>query len=439
MNLGLLTILLFGTFIVCLISGFPVAFALGGVSFLYAIFLWGSQSVMMSAYSTLDVMANFIMVAIPLFVLMGNILGKSGVAENLFKTLYLWLGPIRGGLAITVVLVGALMAAMVGVIGASIFTIGIIAIPAMQQRGYDKHMIMGPLMSGCALAQLIPPSTLMLAYAAVTELSAGRMFIGGIMPGLLLAGLYSTFIAIRVGLKPELGPPIPVEDRVNLWQKVVSLKATILPIFIIVGVLGSIFAGVATPTEAASVGVIGAFICAAINRRLTWGVIKESLYNTLRITGMIIWIVLGAHIFSRFYIAMGAAHLIEETVVRLAINPWWVIIGMQVILIILGMLLEDMGIIMITAPIFNPIVIALGFDPLWFSIVFMINLQISQLTPPFGFSLFYGKALMPEESMGMLWRSIIPFVPLQTIGLVTCMIFPKIITWLPTLMFALRG
>ncbi len=439
MNLGLLTILLFGTFIVCLISGFPVAFGLGGVSFAYAIFLWGPQSVMMGAYSTYDVMVNFVMVAIPLFVLMGNILGKSGVAGNLFQTLYLWLGPIRGGLAITVVLVGALMAAMVGVIGASIFTIGIIAIPAMQQRGYDKHMIMGPLMSGCALAQLIPPSTLMLAYAAVTELSAGRMFIGGIMPGLLLAGLYSTFIAIRVGLKPELGPPIPVEDRVNLWQKVVSLKATILPIFIIVGVLGSIFAGVATPTEAASVGVIGAFICAAINRRLTWGVIKESLYNTLRITGMIIWIVLGAHIFSRFYIAMGAAHLIEETVVRLAINPWWVIIGMQVILIILGMLLEDMGIIMITAPIFNPIVIALGFDPLWFSIVFMINLQISQLTPPFGFSLFYGKALMPEESMGMLWRSIIPFVPLQTIGLVTCMIFPKIITWLPTLMFALRG
>ena len=423
----------------CLVLGFPVAFGLGGVSFLYAIILWGPESVLMGAYSTYDMMVNFVLIAIPLFVLMGNILGKSRVAEDLFDTLYLWLGPLRGGLSMSVVVLGTAMGAMVGVIGASIFTIGVIAIPSMQRRNYDKHIIMGPLMAGSALAQLIPPSTLMLAYAAVTELSLGRMFIGGILPGLLLATLYIVYIGIRTGLKPELAPPLAPEERGTWGQKIASLKAAILPLFIITSVMGSIFFGIATPTEAASVGVIGALICAGIHRKLTWTVVQDSLRSTIMVTGMIVWIILGAHIFTRFYIAMGAAHLIQDAVLTSGLSPWIIIIGMQLILVVLGMLLEDMAIIMIAAPIFNPIVISLGFDPLWFAIVFMINLQISQLTPPFGFCLFYGKALMPEENMSMLWRSIIPFVPLQFVGLISCMIFPKIITWLPSLMFQLRG
>jgi len=438
MDIGLLTIILFGSLVLCLLSGLPVAFGLGGVAMFYSLILWGPESLLIGAYAIYNTCWEFLLVAVPLFVLMGNILGKSGISENLFRTLYLWLGPTRGGLAMAVVVMGALMGAMVGVVGASIMTIGILAIPAMQKRNYDKGMIMGPLMAGAALAQLIPPSVNMLIYAAVTELSAGKMFMGGLFPGLLLAGLYITYIGIRVGLNPKLGPPLAVEDRVTLRQKFIASKTVILPIVIIVSVLGSIFLGVATPTEAASVGAVGAFVCAMVNRKLNWQILKAALFDTMKLCGMIMWILAGASIFARFYIAMGAATLIEESILELGLSPWWILIATQVTLIFLGMLMEDMAIIMIAAPIFSPIIVALGFDPLWFSIVFMINLQISLLTPPYGFCLFYGKALVPEEGMGMLWRSIIPFLPLQLIGLATCMLFPKIITWLPDLMFQVR-
>lgn len=437
MDVLTLTAILFGSFVVALVLGLPVAFSLGFVGVFYALILWGPESVLMSAFSSWSTMWNFILIAIPLFILMGNLLEKSGVAEKLFETLYLWLGPLTGGLAIGVVLIGAIMGAMVGLIGASIFTIGLIAIPAMRKRNYEKHMIMGPLMAGATLAQLIPPSTLMLTYAAVTQISAGKIFIGGVIPGIILASLFSLFIFIRCRLNPELAPPIAVEDRGTWGQKFSSLTSVILPVFIIVSVIGSIFLGLATPTEAAAVGVMGAALSAALHRKLTWEVVKNSVVNSTKLFGMIMWILIGADIFSRFYIAMGASYLITELVFGLEINPWLVMISMQILLIFLGMVMEDMAIIMIAAPIFSPIIIGLGFDPLWFAIIFMINLQISQLTPPYGFALFYGKTLVPEESMGMIWRSVIPFVPLQLIGLVLCMVFPQLATWLPNLMFRL--
>jgi len=435
MNIGLLTVALFGSLFVCLVTGFPIAFGLGGVAMLYALTIWGPQSLLLGAYGFYDAMWNFLLIAIPLFILMGNVLARSGVSNRLFDTLFLWLGPIRGGLAITLILVGAVMGAMVGIIGASIATLGVVAIPAMTARRYDKKIMFGSLMSGGALASLIPPSCAMIVYSSITEVSVGKMFMGGVIPGLILAGLYITYIGIRSNLKPELAPALAVEERVSFKQKVIALKSVVLPASVIISVIGSIFFGVATPTEASSVGVAGAVICAAANRRLNWQVIKESTYSTVKLLGMIVWILIGANIFSRFYIAMGAVTLIETMVVELHLSPWWILIVMQLILIVMGMVMEDWAIIMIAGPIFSPIAVALGFDPLWFSILFMINLEIAVLTPPFGFCLFYAKALAPEEDMGLFWRAIIPFVPLQIVGLGLCMGFPQLILWLPTLMF----
>lgn len=433
MSIEVLTILLFGSLIVCMVTGFPIAFGLGGIGIIYGLWLWGPQSLLAGAFACYDTAWSWLLIAIPLFILMGNILAKSGVTDNLFGTLYLWLGGLRGGLAIALILVAAVIGAMNGLIGAAIVAMGIVAIPAMTKRNYDRKIIMGSLMAGGALSALIPPSVTMLVYASVSEISVGKLFMGGIIPGFILAGAYGLMLGIRIGLRPELGPPIAVESRGSLGQKVASLKYVILPIFLILAVLGSIFAGIATPTEASAVGVVGAIICAAVNRRLNWTVVKDSCYASMSLLGIIVWILIGATCFTRFYTAMGAAHLIEEAVMGLGLSLWWVLIGMQVVLILLGMIMEDLAIVMIAAPIFCPIVINLGFDPLWFAILFLINMQIAVLTPPYGFCLFYAKALVPEESMGLLWRSIIPFVPLQVAVLALCMAFPQLILWVPGL------
>jgi tripartite ATP-independent transporter DctM subunit len=438
MSIGILTLILFSTLLLCLLSGFPIAFGLGGVAVIYSLILWGPQSLLISSYAAYDTLWNFLLVAIPLFILMGNVLAKSGIGEALFSAVYLWLGSLRGGLAITLVVVAALMGAMVGVIGASIITLGLVAIPAMKKRGYDEQLILGTLMAGGALASLIPPSCAMLVYGALTEVSVGQMFMGGVIPGLLLAALYIIYIFVRTSLNPKLAPAMPFEERVNFKQKVFALKGVILPIAIILAVIGSIFFGVATPTEAASIGAVGAFVAAAVNHRLSGQIVKESLLDTAKLVGMVVWILVGANLFSRFYLAMGASHLIENLVLGLQVSPFWVVIMMQVILIVMGMFMEDWALIMICAPIFSPIVVALGFDPLWFSIIFIINMQLAVLTPPYGFCLFYAKALVPDKGMMLLWRSIIPFIPLQIAGLALSMLFPKLILWLPSLMFKVQ-
>jgi tripartite ATP-independent transporter DctM subunit len=304
----------------------------------------------------------------------------------------------------------------------------------MLKQGYDKHLSYGAIMAGGCLGVLIPPSVQMVVYASLAEQSVGRMLLGGLFPGLVLSTIYILYIGIRTASNPSLGPGLPPEERVSWSRKLAATKSLLLPILVVLSVLGAIFLGIATPTEAGAVGCIGVLICAAVYHRLNWQLVKEVVFSTLKIFGMVFWVLVGAACFNQFYLAMGAASLVKGLLAGVEINPWIIVILMQVILILLGMVMEDLAIMVIAAPIFTPVVISLGFDPLWFGVIFVVNMQIAMLTPPFGFANFYMKGLLPEENMAEFYRSTYPFVGLQIIGLSLCMAFPSIILWLPNMM-----
>lgn len=334
------------------------------------------------------------------------------------------------------IVICTLMAAMSGVSAAAVLTMGVIALPAMMKRGYDKSLAMGSITAGGALGQLIPPSILMVIYGGVAGVSVGKLFMGGLFPGLLLAGLFIVYIAIRSFFQKDIAPAMPEKERREItWnQKFVSLKSIILPALLIIGVLGSIFKGIATPTEAAAIGAGGSIICGLIYRRLNWNIIRAASLNTLKSTCMVMWIMMASSVFVSFYFSVGGDDFVKETLLGMEINRWFIIIGMQAVLFVLGCLLDPAGIVMLCTPLFLPIVITLGFDPLWFGVLFIVNLEMAYLTPPFGYNLFYLKSVVPEEvSMGDIYRSVLPFVLLQMIALIICMMFPQVILWLPGL------
>ncbi len=437
MSIGLLTLSLFLSLILIFAAGLPVAFSLASVVMVFAFFLWGPAAFGILLHATWSSMRAWVLVAIPLFILIGNILQHSGVAGAAYAMIHKWMGPIKGGLAMGTVLMCTAIAAMVGVIGAGVITMGIIALPAMIEQKYDRKLAMGSIMTGGALGALIPPSIAMILFANITRQSVGQMFAGGIIPGLVLSGLYITYIAVRCARDPQMGPAVPPEEKVTWREKFTAGRAAILPIIIIIGVLGSIFTGAATPTEAAAVGVVGALISAVIYRRFSWVILKNSVYDSLRLAGMVMWILIGASCFTRFYMGMGAADLIKGMVMASGLSPWAVLILMQLSLMGLGMIMEDYAIVLVAAPIYTPLIVALGFNPLWFGILFMVNLQIAYLTPPFGFALFYMKGLVSDRGIPMseVWCAVLPFIPLQIIGLVLVMVFPELALWLPGVFF----
>ena len=432
MNVGLVTLLLFGSLLVLLAVGMPVAFALAGVTVVYGYLLFGPKSFFIIATHVYGSMVNAILLAIPLFFLMAHMLQHSGIADELYGAVHQWMGGLRGGLAIGTVIICTLFAAMSGISGAATVAMGLIALPAMLKRNYDKRIAVGCIAAGGVLGILIPPSVIMILYAMIARESVGGMFFGGVIPGLVLSSMFITYIGVRSAFQPHMGPPVPPEERVNLRAKIISIKSIILPLMLIVLVLGSIYTGAATPTEAAGVGALGAFICAAIHRRLNWRVILDTLVGTFKVTGMVMWIVAAAAAFNGLYIALGAQGLIIEVVTGLPVSPWAILIGMQVVLFFFGMIMDDFAIVMLCAPIFVPIVRTLGFDTLWFGILFIVNMQMAFLTPPFGYNLFYLRGVAPKGvTMGDIYRSIIPFVGLQALGLVLVMIFPRLALWLP--------
>jgi tripartite ATP-independent transporter DctM subunit len=437
MNIELITLILFVALILVLFSGLPLAFALGGLALISSYFLWGPKSMLLIAVQSWGVMNSYFLVAIPLYIFMANLLQRSGIIEDLFTVMQIWFGPLRGGLAIGTIVICTLMAAMTGVVGAAVATMGILALPAMLNRKYDKRIALGAICAGGTLGILIPPSVITIVYAVTAGVSIGHMFMGGIFPGILLSALFIIYVAVRCWLQPELGPAPSVEERrkYKLVDKFVALRGVILPILLIFGVLGSIYAGIATPTEAAGIGCVGAIISAAIYRKLTWENLKESVYATAKITAMILWITIGARCFISVFSAVGGDELVTDFVTGLALNRWVILILIQVMLVFLGLFLDEIGIILLTVPIFLPIIKSLNFDPVWFGILFLVNAQMDYITPPFGYTLFYLRGVAPEGvTMGDIYRSVIPFVILQAIGLGLCMIFPDIILWLPSMM-----
>ena len=437
MSIEFTELIMFVSLVVLLLTGMPLAFVLGGLAMVFSYFLWGPNSMLLVALQGWRVMTTYSFVAIPLYIFMAVILQRSGIIEDLFTVMRMWFGPLRGGLAIGTVVICTLMAAMTGIVGAAVATMGILALPAMLSRNYDKRIALGCICAGGTLGILIPPSVITVVYAVTAGVSIGKMFMGGVGPGLLLSCLFITYIAVRCWLQPELGPAPSKQEReqYSFKVKLIALRAVILPILLIIGVLGSIYAGIASPTEAAGVGSVGAIISAAIYRKLTWENIKESVYSTAKTTAMILWITIGARCFISVFSAVGGDELILNFVSGLAVNRWIILILIQLMLVFLGLFLDEIGIILLCVPIFLPIIKTLNFDPVWFGILFLVNAQMDYITPPFGYTLFYLKGVAPKTvTMGNIYRAIIPFVLLQAIGLALCMIFPQIVLWLPNLM-----
>ncbi len=434
MGIEVITLLLFTSLLFLLAIGVPVGFALGSLSVVFTVLLWGPAG-LGNIPLVIFRQASPVLLALPLFLLMASVLERSGIADALYEAIYRWTDFLAGGLAMGTVLICTIFAAMSGVSGAATVSMGLIAIPSMLKRGYNKHLATGSVAAGGVLGIVIPPSVIMIIYASITRVSVGRLFFGGIVPGVLIACMHMAYIGMKCARNPELGPPVPPEERVNVSEKLTSLKSLILPACLILLVLGVIYLGVATPTEAAGIGAFGAFVCAAVYGKLNWKLVNGAIRSTLKITCMVMWVVAAATIFNSLFIAVGGRDLIITVMAGLGVSPWIILIGMHIFLFFAGMVMDDYAIVMLAAPIFAPVAVALGFDPIWFGILFILNKQMSYLTPPYGFNLFYLKGIVPKGiSMGDIYRSVIPFIVIQAIGMVLVMLFPKLATWLPSLL-----
>ncbi len=436
MSIEWITVLMIGLFMAILAAGLPLAFATGAVAVIFAIGLFGVESLNLIVSRVFTLMGNYVLVSVPLFILMACILERAGVAEDLFSAVHVWSGRVRGGLAVAVIISCAIMAAMVGVIGAEVVTMGVVALPAMLSRHYDKDLALGSICAGGGLATLIPPSVVFIMYGLTAGVSVGQLYMAGVVPGLLLSGFFIAYIVIRCYLQPHLAPAASEAERnIPLAQKVALLRGLILPGLVAFGVLGSLYLGLATPTEAAGVGCVGAFLSAAVNRRLTWENISRAIADTTRVTCMLYWLFFGASALIGVYTLAGGTNFMKQTITALPIGPWGILALMMIIWIILGCLIDWIGILLLTAPIFVPIIESLGFNSVWFGVLFCMNMQISYLSPPFGPAVFYLKGVTPPEiTIGDIFHSIWPFMALQVTALVIVMAFPRIALWLPSLM-----
>jgi len=446
MSVEFITIAMFGLMFLLLVSGLPLAFGLGAIGFAFTIWLWGGPAATgMVVFTTYGVMRMFLLIAIPLFIFMGIILEISGIADDLYDAIYKWMGGLKGGLGMGTIAICALIAAMVGVSGAATVTMGLIALPSMIKRGYNKIMVTGAIQAGGALGFLIPPSIIAIIYGMLARVSVGKLFAAGVGPGFMLAIFYIIYIGVRCRLQPHLGPALPPEDRASWREKFISLRGLILPGILITMVLGFIILGITSPTEASAVGAAGALICAALHRRLSWSILNEAVIRTARVTGIILWVVVGALAFSTVYDGLGAAKMVEAFIGGLPLGPYGILILMQLSFFVLGTMLDDTAILFITLPIYVPLITFLGFDPIWFGILYIINMQMAFLTPPFGYTLFYMLGIVKdlyrtgtiseEITIGDVYRSVWPFVAMQGVGLVIVIIFPQIAMWLPELIF----
>ena len=416
-----------------------MSFTLGASSIVAALVYGGPKMLAFTATQIYAGMTSSVLIAIPLFVFIANLLEKSGIADDMYKAVQQWLAPLPGALAITTVGVCTIIAAISGIAAAGVVTMGIIALPIMLKHGYNKSIVIGPIMAGGALGILIPPSVVFVLYGMLTKTSIGRLFAGGLVPGLILSAFYMTYIGVRCHFRPELGPPLPPGERVSLKEKMSLTKGLIAPVVLIFAILGSIFGGIASPTEAAAIGSAASVACVAIRGKLSWKLLKEACARTLALSSMVMWIIFGASMFSCIFISLGTARLIRETLMGLEIAPVLLILLMQLSYLLLGCIAEEVTMLSLTVPIYAPILSALGFDPVWFGVLFLLNLQIGYLTPPFGYCLFFMKGVAPPEiDISDIYRSILPFISIAWCILLLVMFCPQIALWLPNTVFGLK-
>ncbi|MEJ5359194.1 MAG: TRAP transporter large permease subunit [Desulfobacterales bacterium] len=424
-----------------LMAGFPVAFTLLGTAFLFGVSHFGFGFFNLLPLRIWGVMTNITLMAVPLFVFMGVMLERSGLAEELLDTMALCLGRIRGGLAISVVVVGALLGATTGIVGATVVTMGLLSVPTMIRRGYSMELATGTVAASGTLGQIIPPSIVLVLIGDIIGVPVGDVFIGAVFPGLLLVAIFIAYIAVISIVRPQLAPPIPKEELAAIGSRELSrrvLRALIPPVVLILAVLGSMFAGIASPTEAAAVGAVGAIALTAFNRRFSRTLLEETMISTLRLTCMVFIILCGAAAVGLVFRGLGGDTLVRSMLGGIAeqYSKNAVLAIVMGLIFFLGFFLDFIEIVFIYVPVLAPILIEFGFDPLWFCVILGVNLQTSFLTPPFGFSLFYLKAVTPPEvTTGHIYRGIVPFVACQLVGLVLVILYQPLATWLPRVVF----
>ncbi len=437
MSVEIILLCLFIFFLVTLILGLPVAFVLITTGLLGVLVFLSPNKLFIGVSSIFGVGTNQTLLCLPLFVFMSCLLRYSGIAEGLFDALHKWSGGLKGSLAIATVFACTIIAAMTGIGATGVVTMSMIAYPEMKKRGYHDEISLGSIVSGGSLGPLIPPSGNMIIVGMLSSVSIGKLFAGGIIPGIIAAGLFALYIAVRSALKPDLAPALPSDMRPTWKQKFVVLRYVIAPVLLIVAVLGSIYTGAATPTEAAGVGAFGAGICALINRQLNWANLKLATYETLRITIMCAWLVIGGNTFVALLTMTGISEFVGGTIAGFAVPPFAILGGIMLIVFFLGMFIDPISISVIGIPLFVPIVEILGFDITWFCIVFVLFTTTGYLTPPFGMNLFYLKGCLPQTdvTMASIYRSSLPFAGILVIVAIIGLVLPELIMWLPNKTF----
>jgi len=426
---------------ILILFGFPVTFTLGGTALVFGLIGFGWNFFNLLPSRVWGIMGNVTLMAVPLFVFMGVMLERSGLADKLLDTMGLVLGRLRGGLAASVVVVGALLGASTGIVGATVVTMGLLAVPTMLRRGYSKELACGTVAASGTLGQIIPPSIVLVLIGDIVGVSVGDLFMGAVLPGMVLVVLYILYIIIASYVKPSIAPAFKKEDMNDLvgGKLAVQVLVSMLPpLFLMVAVLGSIFAGVASPTEAAAVGAVGATLLTIANRKFNLAILREVMRSTMSLTCMVFIILCGAAVFGLVFRGLNGDDLVRHflTVIGEKYSYNVVLAIVLGIIFIIGFFLDFIEIIFIHVPVLAPIMIHFGFDPVWFCILLAVNLQTSFMTPPFGFSLFYLNSVTPPSiTTAHIYRGIIPFVLLQLIGLMLVIFFPELATWLPKVVF----
>ncbi len=434
MTSEMIALTMFASMMVLLLTGQRVFGAIGFVAAVAALALWGDGAKEIPFNSAITLMNWYPLLTLPLFIFMGYMLSESGIANDLYRMFHVWFGGLPGGLAIGTIGLMVVISAMNGLSVAGMAIGATIALPELLRRGYDKTMVTGVIQAGSSLGILVPPSVVLVLYGMIARQPVGQLWLAGVFPGLMLASLFMAYIYIRCRLNPALGPVLPAAERaMPMREKLALLRAGVLPLFIFFTMTGLFLLGVTSLVESSAVGAVAATLAAALRRRLTWKVMEDTLRQTLAISAMFLWIIMAALCFGAVFDGLGAGRALASTFIDgWGLGPWEILLMMQLSYIIMGMFLDDTAMLVIVAPLYIPLVIQLGFDPIWYGVLYTITCQIAYMTPPFGYNLFLMRAMAPPEiSLRDIYRSVWPFVGIMVFGLAMVTLFPQIALWLP--------
>ncbi|MDF1790376.1 MAG: TRAP transporter large permease subunit [Thalassobaculaceae bacterium] len=440
MSYELIAALMFASMMLMLMTGQRVFGAIGFVGAAAGVLLWGVGGVEIPFAAAMKLMKWYPLLTLPMFIFMGYVLSESRIADDLYRMFHVWMGPVRGGLAIGTIGLMVLISAMNGLSVAGMAIGATIALPELLRRGYDKIMVTGVIQAGSSLGILVPPSVVLVLYAMIARQPVGQLWLAGVMPGLMMAGLFIVYIYIRCRVQPSLGPPLDKaeRDQIDMAEKLRLLRAGLLPLAIFAAMMVPFVNGWTSLVESSAIGAIAALVAAVLKGRMTRQVFENTTRNTLAISCMFMWIILAALGFGAIFDGLGAVKAIEDLFTdKLGLSPWTILILMQLSFILMGTFLDDTAMLVIVAPLYVPLVGALGFDLIWYGVLYTITTQIAYMTPPFGYNLFLMRAMAPPEiSLRDIYRSILPFAAVMVMALALVMVFPQIALWLPEAVYA---